>query len=169
MSNIKKLRKLKIQWKILLSAMLVIFVFGGYMVFAKADSSVTVSVTTTATIVNQGTKSNSIVATMSGRDENNVSQDSPDPTIYGNRAGKATITATYYTKAYGPDGSITYEEELGNDSVDIIVPLKINSFKAYRNGVELTKEEMLCYQVGDIIEITSNANDNNKIFVETDN
>ena len=28
---------------------------------------------------------------------------------------------------------------------------------------------MLCYQVGDIIEITSNANDNNKIFVETDN
>ena len=34
MSNIKKLRKLKIQWKILLSAMLVIFVFGGYMVFA---------------------------------------------------------------------------------------------------------------------------------------
>lgn len=209
MSNIKKLRKLKIQWKILLSAMLVIFVFGGYMVFAKADSSVTVSVTTTATIVNQGTESNSIVATMSGRDENNVSQDSPDnykpavrnlkwtvsnsdiikfvvsdsagtkyadtaegtanPTIYGNRAGKATITATYYTKAYGPDGSITYEEELGNDSVDIIVPLKINSFKAYRNGVELTKEEMLCYQVGDIIEITSNANDNNKIFVETDN
>ena len=209
MSNIKKLRKLKIQWKILLSAMLVIFVFGGYMVFAKADSSVTVSVTTTATIVNQGTESNSIVATMSGRDENNVSQDSPDnykpavrnlkwtvsnsdiikfvvsdsagtkyadtaegtanPTIYGNRAGKATITATYYTKAYGPDGSITYEEELGNDSVDIIVPLKINSFKAYRNGVELTKEEMLCYQVGDIIEITSNANDTNKIFVETDN
>ena len=191
MSNIKKLRKLKIQWKILLSAMLVIFVFGGYMVFAKADSSVTVSVTTTATIVNQGTESNSIVATMSGRDENNVSQDSPDnykpavrnlkwtvsnsdiikfvvsdsagtkyadtaegtanPTIYGNRAGKATITATYYTKAYGPDGSITYEEELGNDSVDIIVPLKINSFKAYRNGVELTKEEMLCYQVGDNI------------------
>ena len=189
--------------------MLVIFVFGGYMVFAKADSSVTVSVTTTATIVNQGTESNSIVATMSGRDENNVSQDSPDnykpavrnlkwtvsnsdiikfvvsdsagtkyadtaegtanPTIYGNRAGKATITATYYTKAYGPDGSITYEEELGNDSVDIIVPLKINSFKAYRNGVELTKEEMLCYQVGDIIEITSNANDTNKIFVETDN
>ena len=185
MSNIKKLRKLKIQWKILLSAMLVIFVFGGYMVFAKADSSVTVSVTTTATIVNQGTESNSIVATMSGRDENNVSQDSPDnykpavrnlkwtvsnsdiikfvvsdsagtkyadtaegtanPTIYGNRAGKATITATYYTKAYGPDGSITYEEELGNDSVDIIVPLKINSFKPYRNGVELTKEEMLAY------------------------
>ena len=209
MSNIKKLRKLKIQWKILLSAMLVIFVFGGYMVFAKADSSVTVSVTTTATIVNQGTESNSIVATMSGRDENNVSQDSPDnykpavrnlkwtvsnsdiikfvvsdsagtkyadtaegtanPTIYGNRAGKATVTATYYTKAYGPDGSITYEEELGNDSVDIIVPLKINSFKAYRNGVELTKEEMLCYQVGDIIEIATNANDTNKIFVETDN
>ena len=78
MSNIKEVRKLKIQWKILLSAMLVIFVFGGYMVFAKADSSVTVSVTTTATIVNQGTESNSIVATMSGRDENNVSQDSPD-------------------------------------------------------------------------------------------
>ena len=34
-------------------------------------------------------------------------------------------------------------------------------------GTDLTKEEMLCYQVGDIIEITSNANDNNKIFVES--
>ena len=66
MSNIKKLRKLKNQWKILLSAMLVIFVFGGY-IFAKADSSVTVSVTTTATIVNQGTESNSIIGNYVGK------------------------------------------------------------------------------------------------------
>lgn len=209
MSGIKKFRKLRVQWKILISALVVLFAFSGYMVFANADSSVTVSVTSTTSIINEGATSNGITATMTGTDENNVvGPDSPDnykpnvrnlkwtvsdsnilkyvvsdsagtkyadtvegvagPTVYGNRAGKASVTATYYTKMYGPDGSITYEQALGSDSVDLIVPLKITSFKAYRNGVELNSEQMLCYQVGDIIEITSNASESNKLFVETD-
>lgn len=209
MSSIKKFRKLRVQWKILISALVVLFAFSGYMVFANADSSVTVSVTSTTSIINEGATSNGITATMTGTDENNVvGPDSPDnykpnvrnlkwtvsdsnilkyvvsdsagtkyadtvegvagPTVYGNRAGKASVTATYYTKMYGPDGSITYEQALGSDSVDLIVPLKITSFKAYRNGVELNSEQMLCYQVGDIIEITSNASESNKLFVETD-
>lgn len=210
MSNIKNFRKLRIQWKILLSVLVVLGAFSGYMVFANADSSVTVSVTSTTTIVEEGKTSSGITAIMSGRDENNiVGQDSPDnykpneknlkwtvsdsnilkykvsdvagtkyadtvegitgPTVYANKAGKASVKATYYTKVYGPDGSITYEEALGSDSVDIIVPLKVSSFKAFRNGVELNEEQRLCYQVGDIIEITSNASESNKIFVETDN
>ena len=209
MSSIKKFRKLRVQWKILISALVVLFAFSGYMVFANADSSVTVSVTSTTSIINEGATSNGITATMTGTDENNVvGPDSPDnykpnvrnlkwtvsdsnilkyvvsdsagtkyadtvegvagPTVYGNRAGKASVTATYYTKMYGPDGSITYEQALGSNSVDLIVPLKITSFKAYRNGVELNSEQMLCYQVGDIIEITSNASESNKLFVETD-
>lgn len=210
MSNIKKFRKLRIQWKILLSIIVVLCAFSGYMVFANADSSVTVTVTSSASIINEGATSNGITATMSGTDENNiVGPDSPDnykpnirnlkwtvsdsnilkyvvsdsagtkyadtvegiagPTVYANRAGKATLKATYYTKVYGPDGSVTYEQALGSDTVDIIVPLKINSFKAYRNGVELNSEQMLCYQIGDIIEISSNASEGNRLFVETDN
>ena len=53
--------------------------FSGYMVFANADSSVTVTVKSYKTILNPGEDSNDVVADMTGRDENNiVGQDSPD-------------------------------------------------------------------------------------------
>ena len=90
------------------------------------------------------------------------------PLIRAYKAGKATLTATYYTKIYGPDGSITYQKALGSDSVDVIVPLSVK-FKATRNGVELTDEQKNEYHVGDIIEISSNTCETNKLFVETDN
>ena len=57
MSSIKKFRKLRVQWKILISALVVLFAFSGYMVFANADSSVTVSVTSTTSIINEGATS----------------------------------------------------------------------------------------------------------------
>lgn len=209
MSGIKKFRRLRVQWKILLSVLVVLGAFSGYMVFANADSSVTVTVKSYKTILNPGEDSNDVVADMTGRDENNiVGQDSPDnykpternlkwtvsdsnvvkfivsdsagvkpadtadgvksPLIRAYKAGKATLTATYYTKIYGPDGSITYQQALGSDSVDVIVPLSVK-FKATRNGVELTDEQKNEYHVGDIIEISSNTCETNKLFVETDN
>ena len=79
MSGIKKFRKLRVQWKILLSVLVVLGAFSGYMVFANADSSVTVTVKSYKTILNPGEDSNDVVADMTGRDENNiVGQDSPD-------------------------------------------------------------------------------------------
>ena len=137
MSGIKKFRRLRVQWKILLSVLVVLGAFSGYMVFANADSSVTVTVKSYKTILNPGEDSNDVVADMTGRDENNiVGQDSPDnykpternlkwtvsdsnvvkfivsdsagvkpadtadgvksPLIRAYKAGKATLTATYY-------------------------------------------------------------------------
>ncbi|MDO5382409.1 MAG: Ig-like domain-containing protein [Eubacteriales bacterium] len=210
MKKIKQLRRLKLQWKILIATVLVCVGFGGFFVYASAESSVSVKVTTTTSVVNQGSTSNAIIATLSGTDENNiVGEGSPDnykpniknlkwtvsdpnvvdfvvsdsagikhaesvegvagPTIYGNKAGRATVTATYTSKVYGPGGEVVSSEVLGSDSVSVYVPLQITSFKAYRNGIEMTEEQMLCYQVGDIIKISSNACDTNRIFVETDN
>ena len=51
MSGIKKFRRLRVQWKILLSVLVVLGAFSGYMVFANADSSVTVTVKSYKTAV----------------------------------------------------------------------------------------------------------------------
>ena len=72
MSGIKKFRRLRVQWKILLSVLVVLGAFSGYMVFANADSSVTVTVKSYKTILNPGEDSNDVVADMTGRDENNI-------------------------------------------------------------------------------------------------
>ena len=44
-----------------------------------------------------------VVSDSAGTKYADTAEGTANPIIYGNRAGEATITATYYTKAYGPD------------------------------------------------------------------
>ena len=123
MSSIKKFRKLRVQWKILISALVVLFAFSGYMVFANADSSVTVSVTSTTSIINEGATSNGITATMTGTDENNVvGPDSPD------NYKQKTPVQFWYAALCGYGEILADASDLSSDSckrVWVQVPLSV--------------------------------------------
>ena len=72
MKNVKKIRqltmRLKMQWKILIGVLVSGVACGGVLIFANADSSVSLSLTPAQSSVIQGSTSTVIHANLSGTD-----------------------------------------------------------------------------------------------------
>lgn len=135
--------RLKMQWKILIGVLVSGVACGGVLIFANADSSVSLSLTPAQSSVIQGSTSTVIHANLSGTDDEFYDASNPsnngiaspvrlewtisdedydvvkfvnpssggdaylqtvsgttNPTVYGNRAGAATITAAYHSKKF---------------------------------------------------------------------
>ena len=73
MKNVKKIRqltmRLKMQWKILIGVLVAGVACGGVLIFANADSSVSLSLTPAQSSVIQGSTSTVIHANLSGTDD----------------------------------------------------------------------------------------------------
>ena len=73
MKNVKKIRqltmRLKMQWKILIGVLVSGVACGGVLIFANADSSVSLSLTPAQSSVIQGSTSTVIHANLSGTDD----------------------------------------------------------------------------------------------------
>ena len=81
MKNVKKIRqltmRLKMQWKILIGVLVSGVACGGVLIFANADSSVSLSLTPAQSSVIQGSTSTVIHANLSGTDDE-FYDDDPD-------------------------------------------------------------------------------------------
>lgn len=73
----KRIRRLRKGWKIFGAAILVFFLFGGYMMYANAESNVSMVLSTSAIVLEQNGSSDTIyVRDLSGTDENHITNDS---------------------------------------------------------------------------------------------
>lgn len=173
MKNVRKLKhltmRLKLQWKILLSVLVAGVAFGGILIFANADSSVSLVLTPKQSSVAQGSTSTVIHANLSGTDDEFYDASNPanngiaspqrlewtisdedydvvkflnpssggdaylqsvtgttNPTVYGNRAGAATITASYHSKKFSESGSVVYDNVLATSTAAVYVPINVS-------------------------------------------
>ena len=81
------------------------------------------------------------------------------PIIKGAHAGKADVTATYYSIQYDSTGSIINKSLVTSLTAKVVVPLEVTT----------THSNSTIYTVGDQITFTTNTCDSNKIFIETKN
>lgn len=113
--------------------------------------------------------SNSQIADFAtGTEDNPVYMDSVTgltPVIHGNFAGKATITANYYTKKFDEDNNeiVGSRELLDTRKATVTVPLSVT---VTYNGSESIPNYL---EVGSQLYITTNASDANRIVIETSN
>ena len=207
MKNVKKIRqltiRLKMQWKILIGVLV------GVLIFANADSSVSLSLTPAQSSVIQGSTSTVIHANLSGTDDEFYDASNPsnngiaspvrlewtisdedydvvkfvnpssggdaylqtvsgttNPTVYGNRAGAATITAAYHSKKFSDTGAVVYDNVLATSTAAVYVPINVNVERKRGNTV---LEEADLLKEGDLITIPANTCESNKLFIETSN
>ena len=88
-----------------------------------------------------------------------------NPTIHGHFAGKATLTANYYTKQFD-DNNMEIQgtkKLLASKSLTAVVPLTTST--TYQGSESLPT----IFPIGAQIYITSNASDSNPIVIETTN
>lgn len=213
MKNVRKLKRLtmrlKLQWKILLSVLVAGVAFGGILIFANADSSVSLVLTPKQSSVAQGSTSTVIHANLSGTDDEFYDASNPanngiaspqrlewtisdedydvvkfvnpssggdaylqsvtgttNPTVYGNRAGAATITASYHSKKFSESGSVVYDNVLATSTAAVYVPINVSVER--KRGEQILEEADLMKE-GDLITITANTCESNKLFIETSN
>ena len=213
MKNVKKIRqltmRLKMQWKILIGVLVSGVACGGVLIFANADSSVSLSLTPAQSSVIQGSTSTVIHANLSGTDDEFYDASNPsnngiaspvrlewtisdedydvvkfvnpssggdaylqtvsgttNPTVYGNRAGAATITAAYHSKKFSDTGAVVYDNVLATSTAAVYVPINVNVERKRGNTV---LEEADLLKEGDLITITANTCESNKLFIETSN
>ena len=213
MKNVKKIRqltmRLKMQWKILIGVLVAGVACGGVLIFANADSSVSLSLTPAQSSVIQGSTSTVIHANLSGTDDEFYDASNPsnngiaspvrlewtisdedydvvkfvnpssggdaylqtvsgttNPTVYGNRAGAATITAAYHSKKFSDTGAVVYDNVLATSTAAVYVPINVNVERKRGNTV---LEEADLLKEGDLITITANTCESNKLFIETSN
>ena len=89
-----------------------------------------------------------------------------NPTVYGNRAGAATITAAYHSKKFSESGAVVYDNVLATSTAEVYVPINVNVVRERGNQ---TLQEADLMKEGDLITITANTCESNKLFVETSN
>lgn len=82
-----------------------------------------------------------------------------EPILYAAHAGTAKITATYYSKTYDENGAVTSSTPI--TSVSAMVTVRIVP------TITTNPPDVVLYSVGDTIDITTNTNESNKIFIET--
>ncbi|MGN0318899.1 MAG: Ig-like domain-containing protein [Lachnospira sp.] len=85
--------------------------------------------------------------------------------IYGDRAGAAKITATYYSKIYDANSNVVSKTAIADASAMVYVPITVNITDSYNNDTTAGT----IYNIGDTIHIDSNACETNKIVVVTQN
>lgn len=78
MRKIRQIRKLRKGWKILIAALFACFLFGGYVLYAQADTNIAMRLSNSAFTVQQGMSSSNLYVALSGRDENHLDNDNPD-------------------------------------------------------------------------------------------
>lgn len=212
MKNIRKMKRitmrLKLQWKIAIAVLVAGIACGGVLIFANADSSVSLNLTPAQSSVAQGQTSTVIHANLSGTDEEYYDSANPsnngiaspvrlewtisdedydvvkfvntgkgdaylqnisgttNPIVYGNKAGAATITATYHSKKFSDDGAVVYDNPLATSTAAVYVPINVN---VERKRGDKTLEEADLMKEGDLITITANTCESNKLFIETSN
>ena len=188
----KKIMKLRKEWKVLSAVIFAVFLFSGYMIYVSASTDVTMSLNTKTVTVGQGQDSSGAlyISQLTGNDDNRIDPDpelnhmpNPNnitwktsdpnivsfsdgggsetatgthPVLHGEFAGIAKLTATYISKQYGENGGIISEEAITSVYADATVPI----------SVQMDPVKTI-YQTGDIITITANTSDSNKIFVST--
>lgn len=88
-----------------------------------------------------------------------------NPTIHGHFAGKATLTANYYTKQFDDNNMEVQgtKKLLASKSLTAVVPLTTST--TYQGSESLPT----IFPIGAQIYITSNASDSNPIVIETTN
>lgn len=212
MKNIRRIKqitmRLKLQWKIAIAVLVAGIACGGVLIFANADSSVSLNLTPAQSSVAQGQTSTVIHANLSGTDEEYYDSANPsnngiaspvrlewtisdedydvvkfvntgkgdaylqnisgttNPIVYGNKAGAATITATYHSKKFSDDGAVVYDNPLATSTAAVYVPINVN---VERKRGDKTLEEADLMKEGDLITITANTCESNKLFIETSN
>ena len=213
MKNIRKMKqitmRLKLQWKIAIAVLIAGVACGGVLIFANADSSVSLSLTPAQSSVAQGSTSTVIHANLSGTDDEYYDASNPsnngiaspvrlewsisdedydvvkfvnpssggdaylqsvsgttNPTVYGNRAGAATITAAYHSKKFSDTGAVVYDNVLATSTAAVYVPINVNVERKRENQ---TLQEADLMKEGDLITITANTCESNKLFIETSN
>ena len=201
MKNIRKMKqitmRLKLQWKIAIAVLIAGVACGGVLIFANADSSVSLSLTPAQSSVAQGSTSTVIHANLSGTDDEYYDVSNPanngiaspvrlewtisdedydvvkfvnpssggdaylqsvsgttNPTVYGNRAGAATITAAYHSKKFSDTGAVVYDNVLATSTAAVYVPINVN---VERKRGDQTLEEADLMKEGDLITITANT------------
>ena len=213
MKNIRKMKqitmRLKLQWKIAIAVLIAGVACGGVLIFANADSSVSLSLTPAQSSVAQGSTSTVIHANLSGTDDEYYDASNPsnngiaspvrlewsisdedydvvkfvnpssggdaylqsvsgttNPTVYGNRAGAATITAAYHSKKFSDTGAVVYDNVLATSTAAVYVPINVNVERKRENQI-LQEADLM--KEGDLITITANTCESNKLFIETSN
>lgn len=89
-----------------------------------------------------------------------------NPTIYANKAGAATVTAAYHSRKFNESGAIVFDEILATSIATVYVPINV-TVAITRDGQPLESQALL--KEGDLITITANTCESNKLFVETVN
>lgn len=188
----KKIMKLRKEWKVLCAVIFAVFAFSGYVIYANASTEVNMTLNTKSITVGQNMDSVGAlyISDITGTDDNRLDPDpalnhvpNPNnitwktsdsnivsftdgggsettngthPVIHGGFAGTAKLTATYVSKQYGDNGAIVSEEAITSVYADVTVPL----------SVQMDNVKSL-YQVGDIINITANTCETNRLFVSS--
>ena len=71
-----------------------------------------------------------------------------NPTVYGNRAGAATITAAYHSKKFSDTGAVVYDNVLATSTAAVYVPINVNVERKRGNTV---LEEADLLKEGDLL------------------
>ena len=199
MKKIRQIRRLRKGWKILGAAILAVIVFSGYMLYVNASTNVNLSLNTSGLTISSKMVSNGLSANLSGTDDNSrlptlapmpewiewttsnpavvrfdnggVNSDATgaNPTLYADHAGRATISAAYYSKKYDPDtGAEISRQQIGDArTAMVIVPLDIKVTDSVDGAAAAPSSTV--YPVGATITFETNTASGNPIFVSTDN
>ncbi len=97
-----------------------------------------------------------------------------NPTIYGDRAGNAKVTATYYSNKYAPTGERVEHQAIASREAIVTVPLAIKASDNVNGdgaGAGLVPSEIngTIYREGDTITFATNTGSSNPIFIESNN
>ncbi len=195
MKRLKQIRRLRKGWKIFGAFLIVLFMVSGYMLYVNASTNVYISLSNEgATERVASGEQKSITATLTGKDDEAVNELNPDgtpnpgnivwtssdsnvvalsdaagtvhdsvtgstATYTGMNAGVAKITANYYSIKYDETGREVSRSAVATKDFSVIVPIDI------KTDIDTSR----IYKTGDIINISANTSELNKMIIETSN
>lgn len=193
MKKINQIRRLRKGWKILMAAIFAIALFGGYMLYANAATSVAMRLSTLSATIGFNQESSIVqVSSLTGTDDNstldnfqpdgnNIEWTSSNNDIVTFRRANDVMD---YTTAKGMIPIMKGSHAGKADVMASYYSIQYDSTGAIANKSQVTNvsakvtvpievstshSDSKIYTVGDQITFTANTCDSNKIFIETKN